>query len=231
MVVWCDSSGTDEKIHMRTTYFHVCRPKTVDANGLLLSLKSALLRLGISVVDAENCKWLVGIGSDGASANVARGGLKGLVESKCEWLFWMWCLAHWLELAVKDALKGTCLDVVDDMLLKVYYLYEKAPKKCRELEEITSDLKGCVSIDDGGIKPIKCQWIKMGQSQVKCNETHPVEIRSIHWSALSEDHSVKRTDRAKFHAYCNKWLDAYWAVLFSSMFLRLVRYTSISWLH
>ena len=30
MVVWCDSSSADEKMH---TYFHVCRPKTVDANG------------------------------------------------------------------------------------------------------------------------------------------------------------------------------------------------------
>ena len=29
-----------------------------------------------------------------------------------------------------------------------------------------------------------------------------------HLLALSEDRSVKSTDRAKFHAYCNKWLDA-----------------------
>ena len=130
MVVWCDSSGTDKKMHTRTTYFHVCRPKTVDANGLLLSLKSALLRLGIFDVDAENCKRLVGIGSYGASANVARGGLTGLIKSKCKWLFWMWCLAHRLELAVKDALKGTSFDVVDDTLLKVNYLYKKASKKC-----------------------------------------------------------------------------------------------------
>lgn len=107
MVVWCDSTGSDEKMYTRTTYFHICRPKTVDAHGLFQSLKSALLRLGISDIDAENCKRLVGIGSDGASANIARGGLKGLVESQCEWVFWMWCLAHRLELAVKDGLKGT----------------------------------------------------------------------------------------------------------------------------
>ena len=66
MVVWCVSSSADKKMHTRTTYFHICRPKTMDANGLFLSLKSALLRLGISDVDAENCKRLVGIGSDGA---------------------------------------------------------------------------------------------------------------------------------------------------------------------
>ena len=80
VVVWCDSSSADEKMHTRTAYFHICRPKTVDANGLFLSLESALLRLGISDIDAENCKGLVGIGSDGASANIATGGLKGLVS-------------------------------------------------------------------------------------------------------------------------------------------------------
>ena len=53
----------------------------------------------------------------------------------------MWCLAHRQELAVKYALKGTSFDAVNDMLLKLYYLYEKAPKMCLALEEIVSDLK------------------------------------------------------------------------------------------
>ena len=29
MVIWCDSSSPDKKMHTRTTFFHVCRPKTV----------------------------------------------------------------------------------------------------------------------------------------------------------------------------------------------------------
>ena len=56
----------------------------------------------------------------------------------------MWCLAHRLELAIKDALKGTCFDLVDEMLLRLYYLYEKSPKKSRELEDITVVLKDCL---------------------------------------------------------------------------------------
>lgn len=67
----------------------------------------------------------------------------------------MWSLVHRLELVVKDALKGTAFDAVDNMLLKLYYMYEKAPKKCRELEEVVSDLKECISIDEGGIKPVR----------------------------------------------------------------------------
>ena len=33
------------------------------------------------------------------------------------------------------------------MLMRVYYIYKKSPKKCRELEEIVTSLKLC--LDDG----------------------------------------------------------------------------------
>ena len=70
-----------------------------------------------------------------ATANIARAGLKGLVEAQLGWIFWMWCLAHRLELAVEDALRGTAFDAVDDMLLKLYYLYEKSPKNVESLRK------------------------------------------------------------------------------------------------
>ena len=60
--------------------------------------------------------------------------LKGLVEEELEWILWMWCLAHRLQLAIKDALTGTFFDSLDEMPLSLYYLYQKSPKKCRELE-------------------------------------------------------------------------------------------------
>ena len=37
-------------------------------------------------------------------------------------------MAHWLELAVKDALKKTTFDPIDDMLLRLYLLYASSPK-------------------------------------------------------------------------------------------------------
>ena len=58
-------------------------------------------------------------------------GLKGLVEAKLGWIFWMWCLAHRLKLSIKDALSNTTFDLVDEMLLRLYYVYEKSPKKCK----------------------------------------------------------------------------------------------------
>ena len=85
------------------------RPHSVRAQGLLEALASGLHSLGIEEISAEHCKKLVGIGTDGASANIAACGLKGLVEQHVPW---MWCIAHHLELAVKDALKGTAFDLI-----------------------------------------------------------------------------------------------------------------------
>ena len=86
------------------------------------------MSLGVEEVSADGCKKLVGVGTDGAASNIAAGGLKGEVEKHLGCVFWMWCLAHRLELAVKDALKKSSFDFIDEMLLRLYYLYEKSPK-------------------------------------------------------------------------------------------------------
>ena len=74
----------------------------------------------------------------------------------------MWCLAHRLKLAVKDALNDSCFDSIDDMLLRLYYIYEKSPKECLELEGIITDLKECFELDDTGVTPVRAsrsRWI------------------------------------------------------------------------
>ena len=35
----------------------------------------------------------------------------------------MWCLAHRLELAVKDSPKATAFEVIDELLLRLYHLH------------------------------------------------------------------------------------------------------------
>jgi len=82
------------------SFFTVYRPKSSDAKGLFDCLQSALQDFGIAALNAENYKMLVGIGTDGASVNIAAVGLKGLVEGELQWVFWMWYLAHRQELAL-----------------------------------------------------------------------------------------------------------------------------------
>ena len=101
----------------------------------------------------------MGYGCDGASANIALGGLRGQLTEEVPWLVMFWCLAHRLELSLNDSFKNTYFASIDEMLLRLYYLYEKSPKKCRELDDIVTELKACLDSDDfshkGGLRPLR----------------------------------------------------------------------------
>ena len=81
LVVWCDREGEGECVRTRISYFTVTRPASVSAEGLFDVLGGALQSLGISSITREECSKLVGLGTDGASANIARAGLKRLKGS------------------------------------------------------------------------------------------------------------------------------------------------------
>lgn len=78
----------------------------------------------------EACSKLVGIAPDGAAANVAGDLLKELVERELEWIFGMCCLAHRLELAIKDAFRGTSLYLLGEMLLGKSYFESHYQEYC-----------------------------------------------------------------------------------------------------
>jgi len=105
LAVWFDKDGVGEKVYTRTSYLCISRPSTITALGIFDVVQAAVQKLGIPAISAEQCAKLVGIGTDGAAANIASAGLKGLVEKELPWIFWMWCMAHRLELGVKDAFK------------------------------------------------------------------------------------------------------------------------------
>ena len=210
LVVWFDKEGVGENVCTHSSYFKVNRPSSVSAEGLFQVLADTLQSLGITVVSREEAAKLVGIGTDGAAANVAGAGLKGLVEDQLPWVFWMWCLAHRLELAIKDALKGTSFDQIDEMLLRLYYIYERSPKKCRQLEEIVTHLKGCLSIDEGGVKPVRAsgsRWIGHKWGAMK-RILSKFGAYTNHLATLSEDVTTRPADRSKLKGYYKQWVNA-----------------------
>ena len=210
LAVWCDLDSSDERIHTRMNFLTVNRPQSVTAHGLFQVLEGCLQGLGIQELSPDKCKKLVGVGTDGAAANMAASGLKGLVEGKLKWVFWMWCLAHRLELSIKDALKDTTFDEINEMLLQLYYLYENSPNKCRELEDIVADLKGAMCLNDAGVKPVCAsgsRWVVHKLNAMK-RVLSKFGAYKNHLAALSEDPSVKSSDRAKLKGYYRKWIQA-----------------------
>ena len=56
------------------------------------------------------------------------------MKEEMPWIAFVWCMAHGLELAIQDTLKDTFFEDVDDMILRIFYFYQKSPKKLRELK-------------------------------------------------------------------------------------------------
>ena len=54
--------------------------------------------------------------------------VKTILREESEWLIFVWSIAHRLELAFADALAGTSFDYIYEMLLRTFYLYQKAPQ-------------------------------------------------------------------------------------------------------
>ena len=111
---------------------------------------------------------------------------------------------------IKDALKDTWFDDIDNMLLQLYYYYEKSPKESRELEEIVRDLRECLVFDDAGVKPIRAcgtRWICHKLSAMK-RVISKYGAFIGHLSSLSEDRSIRSADCAKLKGFYNRWTEA-----------------------
>lgn len=82
-------------------------------------------------------KKLVGFAADGTSVNCGEEeGVIRILKGRQPWVIYVWCVAHHLELSLKDALQGTVFDDVDEVLLRLYNLYENSPKKPGQLREL-----------------------------------------------------------------------------------------------
>ncbi len=65
LVTWCDTDSDDQLVCTNMSYLCVARPKKVDGQGLFECLETSLTRLGMSCISSEQCKFLVGIGTNG----------------------------------------------------------------------------------------------------------------------------------------------------------------------
>ena len=96
------------------------------------------------------------------------------------------------------------------MLLKLYYIYAKSPKKSRELAEVVTDLKDVFSFPDSCDTPVRSQgshWIAHKHKALQ----HVMDRYGTyisHVSALVADHSVNSSDKAQLRVYLKKLCQA-----------------------
>ena len=212
LVLYFDPYTDDGKVHVRNKFFAVRQPKNGTAAGLYESLVRAF-----NHVDVNDWKdKLIGFGCDGTSVNIAGNGLKGYLEQSCPWIVTFWCLAHRLELSIKDALKSTYFSTIDDVLMRLYYLYENSAKKCRELDDVVQYLKLCFTEPESrlsatrGNKPLRACGTRFIAHKVaainRLLDKYGAYI--AHLITLIEDPSVRQTDKQKLKGYLLKWKES-----------------------
>ena len=151
---------------------------------------------------------LVGGGTDGASVNISQhNGIKARLLESIPWIFWSWCYAHRLELSLRDGLSSQLFRSIEEMLLRLYYLYEKSAKKIRQLKEVVEDLKEVYNFSEGGCIPVRSQgsrWITHKRRALqKVVDQYGAYI--THLITLCEDKTIKSEDRARLKGYVQKW--------------------------
>ena len=210
LVLYCTKDDVAREIRSCTRYLAVVSPTHSNAGGLIDCLGQALRRLGLEDIrDREQVLGrtgpvLVGGGTDGASVNIGvHNGMKGQLQSAQPWLHWAWCYSHRLELACKDALKSPLFANINEMLLRLYYLYNKSPKKSQELTTIVEELKEVYHFPKGGSLPVRCQgtrWINYKRKAMQ-RVIDRFGAYISHLAALIEDSSVKACDKARLKGY------------------------------
>lgn len=211
LILHFDPFSSDGMVHVRDRFFTVRQLSSATAQGLFDCLRKPMQYVGVSDWETR----MIGFGCDGTNTNMGvRGGLRGLLQEAVPWVVVFWCLAHRLELALKDALKTTFFTSIDELLLHVYYVYEKSPKKCRELEVVVEELKNCLEPTEmpkkGGSRPLRACGTRFVAHKVAAlwRLIDRFGAYLSHLTALTEDASVKSSDRQKLKGYILKWRNA-----------------------
>ena len=145
--------------------------------------------------------------------NLGARALKGLVEER-PWIVVVWCFAHRLELAMKDSLKNTIFSTINERMLGLYYIYRKAPKKCKELEDLIAELSECLDISEfptsGGSRPIRACGTRFITHNVAAMNRIIDRFRAYlsHITALTEDSSTTPDDKQKLTGCVTKWRES-----------------------
>ena len=142
------------KIKVEIIYLDLANLVTADAKGII-----CIIDFSFGSTSLEN--WhskLVGYGSDGALVDSGKKeGVKTISQNDCEWLIGGWCVAHHLEITVKDSLGKNSFSKVDELILCMYYLYKILSKKLPKLGELVNVCKEKYEFKTGGVRPKKHQ--------------------------------------------------------------------------
>jgi hypothetical protein len=185
--------------HPTMMFLRLEEPPNTKSVGIISALDNAFRHFGV-----DNWKGkMLGFCSDGASVMMGeRNGVATVLKRDSPWLLVVWCLAHRLELAVKDTFKKTYMDTVIENLTAVYYFYRGSSKRNREANELAEIL------EEEFLKPVKAngtRWVEHKLLAITKMLTNYSVVIS-HMMSYAEDVTNKAEDRTKTKGIIRKLL-------------------------
>ena len=122
---------------------------------------------------------------------------------------------------------------VDEMLLQVYYLYEKPPKKGQELETVVEELKLCTApgefLQHGGNKPLRACGTRFVTHKFAALGRLVDRLGAYlsHLTLLADDPKTKSVDCQRLKGYVLKWRNAK-MLIGSALFCDILKTSSYS---
>lgn len=201
------SGDSEPMVKVKMGFLSIENLRSLDAQGVLAGIKRSLENLELRHQEGTP-PTPIGLGGDGCNTNRgAVSGVQALFKREFPWFSFSWCVAHRLELALKDALTTTYFNEIDEVLLRLYYLYENSPKKLRGLYELHLAYKETFKFQEGAVKPKRAtgtRWICHKLSALKVL-VDKFGLFIQHLETLSCDTTVKSSDQSKLKGYLRKW--------------------------
>ena len=200
--------GKRDTVEVKMNYFGIQSAKASEGGASAKGLKHGVNECFKNAGVTDYAKKLIGFCSDGANVNKGdKGGVMAEMKVESPWLVFVWCMAHRLELAVKECLGDTKFKDIDEMLLNIYLLYEKSSKKLGQLAELCEHLKDMYEFTNGSLKPVRSNGTRWIAHKIKAMRVllDKYGLYMKHLAEMAEDKSYKSDQRAKIKGYLTKW--------------------------
>ena len=195
-----------DKVEVKLYFLGIKNSKASDGGSTAAGIKHGIDQCFQDVGLDPYAEKLIGFCADGANVNKGckTGVMAELNGLSCSlWLVFIWCVSHRLELAIKESLEDTKFKAIDKMLLQIYLLYEKSPKKLSQLSDLHLELKDLYEFEQGGVKPLRScgtRWIAHNEVLID-----KIGLYMQHPEEMGADKSYKSDQRAKLKGYLTQW--------------------------
>lgn len=121
-------------------------------------------------------------------------------RGQVDYVLSVWCFAHRLELAVKDAFKSTYMTTVVDTLSLIYYFYKGSGKRNKEIQDLAENM------DEHFLKPVRPNGTRWVEHKLKAvfKMISNWKLVAMHLMSYAEDATNRAEDRAKARGIITK---------------------------